>query len=133
MPVSSDIFALALRQRAYAYAPYSRFRVGVILVCDDGREIAGNNVENASYGCTLCAERSAIVAAVAKGYTHFSRLAIAGGLTDEEAKTVPCSPCGACLQVLAEFCDGDFPIILADGVHLLCDFLPNRFVLPKGE
>lgn len=76
-----------------------------------------------------CAERSAIVQAIAAGNQSFRSIAIVGGKTDEEAKTIPCSPCGACLQVLAEFCDGDFPILLTDGVHKLKEFLPNAFQL----
>ena len=78
---------------------------------------------------TICAERSAVFSAVAAGVTRFRKLAIVGGKTDEEAAQVPCLPCGACLQVLAEFCPPDFPILLTDGVHLLGEFLPAQFRL----
>lgn len=119
----------ALAVRRNAYAPYSGFPVGAALQCTDGSIFIGCNVENASYSMTICAERSAIVQAIAAGNQSFRSIAIVGGKTDEEAKTIPCSPCGACLQVLAEFCDGDFPILLTDGVHKLKEFLPNAFQL----
>lgn len=119
----------ALAVRRNAYAPYSGFPVGAALQCTDGSIFTGCNVENASYSMTICAERSAIVQAIAAGNQSFRSIAIVGGKTDEEAKTIPCSPCGACLQVLAEFCDGDFPILLTDGVHKLKEFLPNAFQL----
>ena len=112
----------ALQARANAYAPYSGFAVGAALVAEDGRTFYGCNVENASYSMTICAERTA-------GVTRFRKLAIVGGKTDEEAAQVPCLPCGACLQVLAEFCPPDFPILLTDGVHLLGEFLPAQFRL----
>ena len=109
--------------------PYSGFAVGAALVAEDGRTFYGCNVENASYSMTICAERSAVFSAVAAGVTRFRKLAIVGGKTDEEAAQVPCLPCGACLQVLAEFCPPDFPILLTDGVHLLGEFLPAQFRL----
>ena len=89
----------------------------------------GCNVENASYSMTICAERNAVLQAIAAGQRSFRSIAIVGGKTAEEAQKTPCVPCGACLQVLAEFCDGDFPILLTDGVHLLRDFLPQAFTL----
>lgn len=119
----------ALAVREHAYAPYSGFQVGAALQCTDGSIFTGCNVENASYSMTICAERSAIVQAIAAGKQSFRSIAIVGGKTEEAAKTTPCPPCGACLQVLAEFCDGDFPILLTDGVHKLKEFLPNAFQL----
>ena len=119
----------ALQARANAYAPYSGFAVGAALVAEDGRTFYGCNEENASYSMTICAERSTVFSAVATGVTRFRKLAIVGGKTDEEAAQVPCLPCGACLQVLAEFCPPDFPILLTDGVHLLGEFLPAQFRL----
>lgn len=120
---------LALAVRQNAYAPYSGFQVGAALMAADGRIFTGCNVENASYSMSICGERSAIFAAVAAGTCQFRKLAIVGGRTEAEAKTVPCLPCGACLQVLAEFCAPDFPILLADGVHPLGELFPYGFHL----
>lgn len=119
--------ALAVRENAYA--PYSGFQVGAVLVAADGRHFSGCNIENASYSMTICAERSALCAAVSAGVRTFHKIAIVGGRTQETAETVPCPPCGACLQVLAEFCSPDFPVLLADGVHLLGELLPSQFRL----
>lgn len=122
--------ALAARQNAYA--PYSGFLVGAALRCADGSVFTGCNVENASYSLTLCAERNAIVQAVAAGNRSFRSIAIVGGKTEEQAVTQPCYPCGACLQVLAEFCEPDFPVLLSDGVHKLSEFLPMQFHLDSS-
>ena len=105
----------ALAARENAYAPYSRFQVGAVLTVADGS--------------TFCAERSSVCAAVSAGVRQFRSIAIVGGTDAETAENTPCPPCGACLQVLAEFCPPDFPVILADGVHRLSDFLPRQFRL----
>lgn len=116
--------ALAVRQRAHA--PYSKFLVGAALQTAEGKLFVGCNVENASYGLTNCAERTAIFSAVAAGEQQFTRLAItsAGGVT----------PCGACRQVLAEFAP-NLSILLIDTDHPdqaaevnLADLLPGRFI-----
>ncbi len=119
--------ARAARRRAYA--PYSKFRVGAALLAADGRIFLGGNVENASYGLTLCAERAAVAAAVAAGCRRFQAIAIAGG-----GRKAPLSPCGACRQVLAEFCRPDCVIILAPAGRSaafqscrLKDLLPRAF------
>lgn len=94
--------------REAAYVPYSKFQVGAALLTKDGEVVLGCNIENASYGLTNCAERTAIFKAVSEGKKEFSALAVVGD-TDG-----PISPCGACRQVLAEFCDGDMPVYLTN-------------------
>lgn len=89
--------AVAKEYRERAYAPYSGFTVGAALLADNGEVFGGTNVENASYGLTICAERSAVVSAIAAGHRNFRAIAIAG---PESTTTVPC---GACRQFLNEF------------------------------
>lgn len=91
------LIELAKQARAHAYAPYSGFAVGAAALSADGRVFLGCNIENASYGLTNCAERTAIFSAIAAGAKAFAALAV---VADGEQ---PCSPCGACRQVVAEF------------------------------
>ena len=102
-----QLFTQAIEVAGRAYAPYSRFHVGAVLVGKDGRMFAGCNVENISFGLTICAERNAVFAAVAAGCREFARIVIVADTA------VPASPCGACRQVLAEF-DPDLEILLAN-------------------
>jgi cytidine deaminase len=127
------LIAAALQVRQYAHAPYSGWQFGAALLGKSGRVHVGCNVENASYGLTICAERSAVFAGVAAGEREFLALVVAG-------KSAATSfPCGACRQVLAEFCD-DLPILLVgeDGSRLLTslnELLPHAFRLrtPKSR
>jgi cytidine deaminase len=102
--------ARSLVARQQAYAPYSRFLVGAALLCADGTVVDGCNVENASYGLCICAERTAVAAAVAGGRRRFRAVAIA------TASTPPATPCGMCRQVLAEFTPAgeDLTIVLVN-------------------
>ncbi len=101
----NELFALAYAAASSAYAPYSNFRVGAALLCDDGTVITGVNVENRSYGLTICAERTALTTAITQGKTKFTALAIA-----TPDANYPVSPCGACRQVLSEFVGAGFPV-----------------------
>ncbi len=109
---TQELIRKALEVRQKAYAPYSGFMVGAALLCKDGRIFTGCNIENASYGATNCAERTAFFKAVSEGYREFTAIAIAGG--DREAQSLEyCAPCGICRQVMSEFCDSDaFLVIL---------------------
>ncbi len=121
------------RQRAYA--PYSNYKVGAALLTADGKVFTGCNVENASYGATNCAERTAFFKAVSEGYTEFAAIAVVGGENSEEiTERFPdyAFPCGVCRQVMKEFCENDFEIIVAKSPEdyqkfILADLLPYGF------
>jgi cytidine deaminase len=126
-PVKIDWSALvnaAKDARKRAYAPYSKFPVGAAILGASGRIYIGCNVENSSYGLTICAERNAMGRAIVEGEKQILAIAIAAG-----AK--PCPPCGACRQVLAEFGGPEVPVALVAGrsrtVHQLGDLLPYTF------
>lgn len=102
------LIELAKTARAGAYIPYSKFGVGAVLVTQDDEVILGCNIENASYGLSNCAERTAIFKAVSEGKRRFKKLVVIGD-TDG-----PIAPCGACRQVICEFCAKDMPVILAN-------------------
>ena len=127
------LLRVAMKAAKQSYSPYSRFPVGAALVTAKGEVFAGCNVENASFGLTICAERVALLKALSEGKRTFAVMAVVGGM----GKAI--RPCGACLQVLAEFCGSDFPLILASlddhkqfEVVLLGDLLPQVFDLKKN-
>ena len=120
-----ELFKAAVDAAGRAYSKYSGFSVGAALLTADGTVFTGCNIENASYSLTNCAERTAVFKAVSEGYTDFEAIAVAGSMTEDFSR--PCFPCGACLQVLSEFCDGSFRIVLSDGEYRLSDFLPKTF------
>ena len=122
-----ELVRLAMEMRARAYAPYSGFSVGAALLCSDGSVYCGCNVENSSYGGTICAERVAAVSAVAGGHRDFIKIAVSGSGDGY------CMPCGICRQFLSEF---------SRSMVFLCvdkqggwkelrfeDLMPNRFEL----
>jgi cytidine deaminase len=101
------LLAAARAVRLRAHAPYSHFQVGAAVLDERGRIHVGCNVENASYGLTVCAERNAVATAIAAGALDFRAVAVVTGAEP------PASPCGACRQVLSEFADGDVPVLMA--------------------
>jgi cytidine deaminase len=111
-----DLHEQAMQAARRAYAPYSHFRVGAALLCEDGAVVLGVNVENRSYGLTICAERSAIVQAVSQGRLKFRALAVA---TPDADGPVP--PCGACRQVISEFADPGMPIVFGHDAAALVE------------
>lgn len=125
-----ELLGIAKHVRESAYCPYSGVAVGAALLTESGKVYTGINIENASYSPTVCAERVAFFSAIERGERSFKKIAIAGGPWGRAA-TSAFSPCGVCRQVMAEFCDGDFEIILAEGdgtrVYRLSELLPASF------
>jgi cytidine deaminase len=120
MPTVSELLRAAQDARTHAYAPYSKYTVGAALLTKGGDVITGANVENASYPVGMCAERTALFAAVAQGHRSFEAIAIVG------PENSPLSPCGACRQALSEF--GDGIRIVREG----CDDVTLRELLPDA-
>lgn len=120
---------LAVEARKNSYAPYSNFHVGAALVGKSGKVYTGCNVENAGYTPTNCAERTALFKAVSEGEREFTSIAVVGGKGDTLATF--CAPCGVCRQALAEFCEGDFRVVLGKPdnvrVYTLAELLPFSF------
>ena len=121
----SELMDMAKEAMKSAYAPYSHFSVGAAVETDDGKVYCGCNIENSSYGATICAERTAIFKAVSEGYRRITRIAIC------DSNNSFAWPCGICRQVMSEFAVEDFYVILEDNGKLsnffLKELLPNSF------
>jgi len=125
-----DLISMAADARKNAYVPYSNFRVGAALIMDDGSVYTGCNVENASYGATNCAERTAIFKAVSEGHRKISAICIVGSKEGSFA-----FPCGICRQVISEFSDENTKVIVAQNaekyiVRSVEELIPDAFT-PK--
>ena len=124
-----ELMYLAGNAKQKSYSPYSRFKVGAALLTKDGKIYVGANIENSSYPLTVCAERVAFFKAISEGEKEFEKIAISGSSDDF------CFPCGACRQVMSEFCGKDFVIILENGKEIksftLGELLPYSFKLDK--
>ncbi|MBC1520829.1 cytidine deaminase [Listeria aquatica] len=123
----TNFIELAKKAREFAYVPYSKFPVGAALVTKDDKVILGANIENASYGLSNCAERTAIFKAVSEGQREFAKLVV---VADTDG---PVSPCGACRQVISEFCKPDMPVVLTNlkgdvAEVTVADLLPGAFM-----
>ena len=132
---NQQLIRMAMEARERAYAPYSQFAVGAAVLTKDGQVYTGCNIENASYGATNCAERTAFFKAVSEGYSEFCAIAVVGGEdNDDISDRFPdyAFPCGVCRQVMKEFCSNDFEIIVAKSTKdykkfSLADLLPYGF------
>ena len=127
----SELIAKARNAMEYSYSPYSQFRVGAALITDDGNIYTGCNIENASYGATNCAERTAMFKAVSEGKQNFLALAVICGTETY------CSPCGICRQVMVEF-SPDMQVVMANirGEYIIktaAELLPGFFSLEVKE
>lgn len=130
--MKEELIRAALAAREKSYSPYSHYRVGAALLAEDGEIITGCNVENASYGATCCAERTAVFKAISQGKRRFTAIAIAGGIEGKEPEDYA-YPCGICRQVLNEFAGNEsFTVIAAKSVsdyqeYSLKELLPYSF------
>lgn len=126
-----NLIQKAMEVREFSYSPYSGYMVGAALMTQDGKIYTGCNIENAAYGPSNCAERTAVFKAVSEGEKSFCAIAIVGGKKDGETDFA--TPCGVCRQVLAEFCDPEtFSVIVAKNTEdykcfSLRELLPESF------
>lgn len=123
---TKELLQIAIKAKENSYSPYSKFRVGAALLCKNDKVYSGTNVENASFGATVCAERIAVFKAISEGEKGFEKIAIS---VDSENLGYPC---GMCLQVMTEFCDDNFKVIISNrqGEYKevkLKELLPNAF------
>lgn len=127
---NKELIRLAFEAMQYAYAPYSAHKVGAALLSKSGKVYTGCNIENAAYGPSNCAERTAFFKAVSEGEHEFEKIAVVGG--KDGRVTSYFVPCGVCRQVMSEFCDDDFSVIVAKSEDdylskTLKELLPDRF------
>lgn len=126
---SRSLVKMAIDAMAKAYTPYSGFKVGAALLTDDGKVYIGCNIENAAYSPTVCAERVAFFSAVRDGNRNFTKIALVGGMNGQLSSFT--YPCGVCRQVMREFCDDSFVLVVSDGneikEHTLGEILPCSF------
>lgn len=128
----SDLIDKALEARKNAYAPYSGYTVGAALLTDNEEIFTGCNIENSALAPSVCAERTAFFTAVAAGAKKFTAIAVAGGTAGDSTDAGFAFPCGVCRQVMLEFCDRDFEIVVAKSrddysVYALKELLPHGF------
>ena len=133
---AEKLIELAIDAMHGAYAPYSGYKVGAALLCADGSIYQGCNIENAAYGPSNCAERTAIFKAVSEGHREFKAIAVCGGKDGIITGSFP--PCGVCRQVMREFCNDDFVIYMieTDGNYRTCtlsELLPYSFSLTNVQ
>lgn len=133
---NEQLISLAKEAMKQAYCPYSEFSVGAALLCGNGKIYTGCNIENASYSLCICAERTAFSKAVSDGERKFKKIAVVGGKNGKSEGF--CYPCGACRQVMAEFCKEDFELFFENEngeteVFTLGQMLPKSFRLGEKE
>lgn len=131
---TEQLMEIAEKYRKRAYVPVSGFSVGAALLCESGKVYGGCNIENSALSPGICAERTAFAKAISEGEKKFCKIAVAGGPEYREAAETPCPPCGVCRQMMAEFCDGSFQVVMKDGaggyrIGTLDGLLPERFGL----
>lgn len=127
---NEELCRCAIKAMENAYVPYSDYRVGAALLTKTGRVFTGCNIENASYTPTVCAERTAIFKAVSEGERDFVKIAVAGGENGKISGEFP--PCGVCRQVMSEFCDDDFTVLVVKSEteyssYTFSELLPKAF------
>ncbi len=128
---NAELILEAKKARERAYAPYSHHSVGAALVTKSGKIYHGCNIENAAYGPTNCAERTAFFKAIYDGEREFTKIAIVGGIEGTDGNAA-CAPCGVCRQVMMEFCNPEtFKIVLADGEDKQVEYTLKE-LLPLG-
>lgn len=126
----------AIAASEVAYSPYSGCKVGAALLTEAGSVFVGCNIENASFSATVCAERTAIFSAVAAGERKFKAIAVAGSIDEKISEAF--LPCGICRQVMSEFCDESFPVLVATGEdsfkeYTLSQLLPQAFTFKHKQ